>query len=100
MGQPGRPGYAAHTSERALPYVAVPTCVPSTKTVTELTAYGPTAEVLSIAHPPIPTVPLKVAPDAGASIYTEGSVVLGTVKLTWLDPLLPEPVSVPYRAMR
>ena len=84
LGQPGRPGYAAQTSGRLAPYVAVPTVVPSTCTFTELIGV-PTAEVLSIAHPARVTVPEMVEPAAGVSITTLGEAP------TWIVSLqLPE----------
>ena len=71
FGQPGRPGYAEHTSGRLKPYVAVPTVTPSTATFT-LPIAVPAAVALSIAQPETVTVPETLEPGAGASICTVG----------------------------
>src|SRR5579875_3135389 len=53
-GQPGRPGYTAHTSGRLPPYEAFPHGTPSTVTATRLIAAS-----LSTAQPPIAAWPLN-----------------------------------------
>jgi hypothetical protein len=71
FGHPGRPTYAAHTSGRLNPYVALPAKTPSTSTCTPLIAV-PTTDPLSTAHPVTVTFPLTADPGSGASMFTNG----------------------------